>query len=183
MPVIAALFLAAALGAEPQATEVPAAVAEAPAPAVEAPAVSTGPSLAFDRVDLISEDPGTWLNDDLPMVKVNGIATALRFVTQIKTVIQLPVENLYLGLSLQSQSLAYEAPLVKGGAFFWSVALQTRYLMPTGAFAGLAWRCSRIRLAAGVSAASSASWARPNWSHWSVVPTLGIGVGRAFEGG
>ena len=164
MPVIARLVFAATL-----ALSLPAAAGE----------------FRFDRVDLVSEDTGLWLNHELPAAPAYPVRAALRFVTQVKVVFALPgLEGLQAGASLSSQSIALERPLELGflpKGFAWHAGVQTRWLMPRGAFGGVAYRWKHLRVSAGVSALSGASWAHPTWSSWTVVPTLGIGIGRALS--
>lgn len=132
----------------------------------------------LDRVDLVSEDPGTWVNYDLPVVGANSTATVLRFVEQLKLVWRTPVERLFVGTSIASQSLVYEHPLLEKSLFL-SAGLQTKLLLPRGITAGLAWRAGYVRLGAGVSVLSSASWSNLNWTRWSVLPTVGVGIAFA----
>lgn len=135
----------------------------------------------FDRVDLISEDTGLWLNHELTSAGAYPTRAALRFVTQVKVVFRLPgLEGLRAGASLSSQSVSLERPIELGfvpDGFYWHAGLQTRLLMPRGVFGGVAYRWKRLRIGAGVSALSGASWATPTWASWTVVPTLGLGVG------
>ncbi len=133
--------------------------------------------IRFDRVDLVSEDPGTWVNYDLPLAPVYALPAGIRFVEQIKPVFTLPWEGWYVGASLASQSVAYERSLLPSANLFWSAGLHTRLLLPRGVHGGLAWRWGVMRLALGVSVTSEATWARPSWRQWSVLPTVGIGVG------
>jgi hypothetical protein len=134
----------------------------------------------LDRVDVLSEDPGTFLHYDLPMAGAYAPMTAVRFLEQVKVVFTLPVNGLYAGASLSSQSLSYEGPLWRGEdgrGLFWTAGLQTRLLLPYGAWAGVAWRFGFMRLSLGASASSAATWARPSWTEWRVLPTLGLGFG------
>lgn len=135
--------------------------------------------IAFDRVDIVSEDPGLWLNYDVPAARAYPISTGVRLLKQVKPVVRIvPVEGLYAGVSLQSQSVTYEGKLLPQYGLTWSAGVQTRLLLPTGAFGGVAWRVWRMRFGLGVSAISAASWARPDWTNWKVLPTVGIGIGR-----
>jgi len=133
----------------------------------------------FDRVDLVSEDPGTWVNYDVPLAATYALPATVRFVEQIKPVVALPWQGWYAGASLASQSLAYERPLLPQANLYWSAGLHTRLLLPRGIHGGLAWRQGMVRLAMGVSVTSESSWARPSWRQWFVLPTIGIGVGPA----
>lgn len=136
----------------------------------------------FDRVDIVSEDPGTWLNYELPVAGTYPTRAALRFVTQIRPVWTTPIEGLTFGTSIQSQSLSYERPLPFLPQLHWNVTLQTRLLLPRGVNAGLAWRWKWFRIGAGVSASTAASWSAIDYRAWNVLPVLGIGVGRDVSG-
>ena len=140
--------------------------------------------LHFDRVDVLSEDPGLWLNHDLPFASVYWPRTGYRLLEQVKPVWRIrAVQGLHVGVSLSSQSLVYEHPLGVGWGLSqglsWSVGVQTALGLPRGALAGLAWRRGPFRVGLGVSLLSSATWARPEWTYWWVLPTLGLGVGAA----
>ncbi|MDD9935791.1 MAG: hypothetical protein OXT09_19425 [Myxococcales bacterium] len=141
-------------------------------------AALTSPGFAFDRVDIVSEEPGTWLSYDLPLLDVAPATTGVRFVEQVKPVFTLPVEHLYLGTSIASQSLVYEAPVLAREGLSWSAGLHTRLLLPRGIFAGVALRRWHLRLALGVSALSATAWAQPDWTYWSLLPTVGVGITR-----
>ncbi len=138
--------------------------------------------LSFDRVDVVSEDPGLWLNYDVPYAHVYWPRTGYRFLEQVKPVWRIrALEGLHLGVSLRSQSLVYERSLGVGHGLYWTAGVQTALLLPRGALGGLAWRRGHFRLGVGVSLLSSATWARPEWTHWQLLPTLGLGVGPEAE--
>ncbi|MCK6520392.1 hypothetical protein L6R49_03025 [Myxococcota bacterium] len=145
-------------------------------------ALSTATSAAelrLDRVDLLSEDTGAWINYEAPSLLAYPARSGVRYVTQVKPVLALPVENLYLGLSIHSQSVVYERPITEGSEFTWSAGLHTALFFPRGAVAGVAWRHGPLRLAVGVSATSGGTWARPSGlAQWDVLPTLGVGLVR-----
>lgn len=134
----------------------------------------------LDRVDVLSEDSGTFLHYDVPMAHAYPPMTGVRFLEQVKVVLALPVSGLYAGASIASQSLSYEGPLWRsqdGRGLFWTASVHTRLLMPYGAHAGVAWRFGFLRLGVGASASSEATWARPAWTEWKVLPTLALGFG------
>lgn len=131
---------------------------------------------SFDRVDIISEDPATFINYDLPNFGVNTTTSAIRFVEQIKLVFETPLEGLSIGASIGSQSVFYEKP-IKTSSFYYGAGIQSALLLPRGIFADLSWRPGPMRIALGVSMVSSATWTRPDWTAWDVLPTLGIGIG------
>lgn len=132
------------------------------------------PQLGVDRIDLIAEAPGTFVNFDVPNALVAPTPGAVRFVEQVQLVMTLPIEGLYVGASLSAQTLSFETPLADG--FFVTVGVQTRLLLPVGGYGGLAWRWRWMRVALGASAFADASWARLTWNRFTVVPTLGFGI-------
>ena len=126
----------------------------------------------LDRIDVLSDDPGRWLADDLPRATVAPEVTALRFAGQIT-----PVWNLgrgwQLGTSLSSQALRREW-LVEGP--WWATAgLSTHYALPRGALAGIAWRAGAARVGISAAATTTATWDHLNWRSLSVVPSLSVG--------
>ena len=134
--------------------------------------------VSFERVDLISEDPGTWIHYEAPTYGTYSMRPILRFVSQVKPVWSTPWEGVTVGTSLASQSVVYEAPLLPDAGLSWSAGVQTVLLMPRGVTAGVAWNWRFLRVGAGVSAVSAATWARPGGlAQWTVLPTLGLGVG------
>ncbi len=135
----------------------------------------------FQRVDLISEAPGSFLNYDLPMFDVNLQTSAIRWVEQIQVVFELPVQGLSAGISLDSQTLCYERPLLPAAGLYYGGGIQTDLLMPRGLLVDSSWRWRRLRLAVGASAVSGSTWRRPDWTSWDLLPTAGIGVGREHE--
>jgi hypothetical protein len=143
--------------------------------------VLAGP-VQLERVDLLAEDPGTWINYELPAAPGYMTTPAIRFVEQVKLVWATPMAGVTVGTSLISQSVAYQRPLPVAG-LAWSAGVQTSMGLPRGVFGGVSWRAGRVRVAAGASAVSSASWARREWSTWEVLPTVGVGivVGRKSE--
>ncbi len=137
-------------------------------------------TFAFDRIDLISEDPGTWLNYDVHYFSVFPTSTTVRWVSQVKAVWRTPYRGLHIGASLRSQSMVLEVPLAttEKHGFYLTGGAQTRLLLPTGLLGGLAWRYGPVRIGTGISAVSTASWSHRSWTHWQVLPTLGLGIGR-----
>jgi hypothetical protein len=135
----------------------------------------------FDRVDVLSEDGGTFLNYDLPLSSVYySSQVGARFLEQVKAVITLPVTGLYAGASVASQSLAYEGMLWRtwdGRGLVWTTSLHTRLLLPYGAHVGVAWRFGYVRLGAGASVSTQATWTHREWNQWRVLPVLALGFG------
>ncbi|WP_257455454.1 hypothetical protein [Archangium lipolyticum] len=143
-------------------------------------ALTLAAPVRLDRVDVLSEDAGTFLHYDLPQAAAYAPITGARFVEQVKVVFTVPVGGLYAGVSIASQSLSYEGPLWRsqdGRGLFWTASVHTRLLMPYGAHAGVAWRYGILRVGVGASASSEATWARPEWTEWRVLPTLALGFG------
>jgi len=140
----------------------------------------------FERVDVISEDPGLWLSTEAPRLTADPLTPAIRLLMQVKPVWRTPVKGLSFGISLSSQSLVYEYPILqsvhpvlKSARLSVSVGLQTRLLLPRGALLGVSWWMGPVRLGAGVSAFSEASWNDINYLTWTVIPTVGLGFGFA----
>ncbi len=132
----------------------------------------------FDRVDLISEDPGTFVNYELWGAPTYPTKAAIRLVTQVKPVVSIPrVPGLTVGVSLSSQSVVYERPFLIDG-LHWTAGVQTALLMPRGALGGVAYRTGRWRFGVSASAISGSTWARPSYGQWTVLPTVGVGVGK-----
>lgn len=132
----------------------------------------------LDRVDLLAEDPGTWLNYEAVQLGTYPLKGVIRFATQVRPVLTTPVEHLYVGLSVSSQSVVYERPFTPTLPFTWSAGVQTQLLLPRGVVASVAWRPGPVRLSVGLSAVSGATWARPDWSEWDLLPTVGLGLVR-----
>ncbi|MBN1209365.1 MAG: hypothetical protein JXB05_31225 [Myxococcaceae bacterium] len=135
----------------------------------------------WERVDVLSEDPGLWLHQELPRLGVDALTPTVRFLTQVKGVWSTPVRGLDFGVSLGSQSLVYEYPLLPRANLALSLGLQTRLLLPRGALVGVAWRAGPVRLGLGLSVFSEATWSRVDYSYWTALPTLGLGFGRSPE--
>ncbi|HEY8207378.1 MAG TPA: hypothetical protein VIG99_07855 [Myxococcaceae bacterium] len=154
--------LALVLAAEP----------ETASPAPAAPSWSFG----FDRVDLISEEIGSFLNYDVLEVRVYPLKPVLRFVEQVKVVFRLPWTGLYVGASIESQSLTYELPVGPKGLFL-TGGVVTRLLFPRGAIAGAAYRVGNFRFGLSLSAFTSGSWSAPGSFQWTFFPSLGFGLG------
>lgn len=134
------------------------------------------PKLHFERLDVLSLDPGTWLNYELPDMTGAPLRAALRFVSQVKPVVGLPVPGLSLGLSLASQSLHYERPLGIYPGLAVGGAVQTLLLLPRGVYVDLSVTRGPVRAAIGVDALSTASWRHLDWSGWAVLPGISLGV-------
>ena len=143
---LVATALALILAAEPETAAAPA----------SPPAVPASPtwSFGFDRVDLLSEEVGTFLNYDVLELPLYPLKPVVRFVEQVKVVFRLPWKGL-----------------------FFSGGLVTRLLFPRGAIAGVAYRTGLFRFGLSVSAFTSGSWSAPGSFQLSVFPSLGVGIG------
>ncbi len=137
--------------------------------------VAQAAGLHLDRVELLSTDPGVWVNYDLPGAGPRFTTAAVRFVEQVQPVLSMPVDGLYVGLSWSSQSVSYERPfgdLPLG----WAGGVQTLWLLPRGAFAELTADLGPVRLGAGLSLLSQASWARlSGYDRWDPLPAFTLG--------
>jgi hypothetical protein len=164
------------LAADPAATpQGPVDAAPAAGLAMPSPARPTW-SGGFDRVDLVSEEIGTFLNYDVLELPVYPLKPALRFVEQVKVVFRLPWQGLYAGASIESQSLTYEHPVGPKGLFL-AGGLVTRLLFPRGVIAGAAYRVGLFRVGLSLSAFTSGSWSAPGSFQLTFFPSLGLGIG------
>jgi hypothetical protein len=145
---------------------------------LEAPAA---PSFGFERVDLVAELPGTFVNDDLPELAVDPVTIAVRFVEQVQVVFRVPVAGLTVGASLAAQCVYYAVPIPGVRGLELQLGLQSRLLLPVGFSASVGWRIWRVRVGLGVVAATTASWDNLNYDHPYVLPTLALGIGQLFE--
>lgn len=133
----------------------------------------------LERVELLADDTGAWLNYDLPMLGAHPLMVGFRLVEQTQLVWALPIENLKVGTGLESITVSYERSMsvdLAGGDLGWYGGLTTRLLMPRGVNAGVDWTKKRLRLAAGASMTSASTWARPGWGVWSPMPVLSVGL-------
>lgn len=151
-------------------------LAAEPETATPAPPAAPSWSFGFDRVDLISEEIGTFLNYDVLELPVYPLKPAMRLVEQVKVVFRLPWQGLYAGASIESQSLTYELPIGPKGLFL-TGGVVTRLLFPRGAIAGAAYRVGIFRFGLSLSAFTSGSWSAPGSFQWTFFPSLGFGVG------
>jgi endonuclease/exonuclease/phosphatase family metal-dependent hydrolase len=111
----------------------------------------------LERVDVLSEDPGLWLSQEAPRLGVDALTPAVRFLTQVKVVWSTPVRGLGFGVSVESQSLVYEYPLLREQNLALSMGLQTHLLLPRGALLGVAWRAGPVRLGLSLRVFSKAT--------------------------
>lgn len=136
----------------------------------------------LDRVDIVAADPGTWLNNEVPMLGATPALGLVRFVEQVQPVWRTPVDGLTIGTSVASQSVVYEVDLrdvtldAPEGTFAYG-GVQTALLLPRGLIVGAGLRAGPVRASAGVSLLSAATWRRPDYGHWNMYPTLSFGLG------
>ena len=140
--------------------------------------VAAAGTVGLDRVDLLAEAPSTWLNHELPRAGHSPRTAALRFVQQVQPVFYTPIDGLTVATSLSAQTLHLDHALVPRAGLSVGAGLQTQLLLPTGLLADVGWRQGPLRVGVGVSALSSATWRRPDWTVWTALPAVGIGIGR-----
>jgi hypothetical protein len=133
----------------------------------------------FERVDILSEDPGTWLVDDAPRVALSPRLTALRWLEQVKVSAAIPRASLVIGVSASSQSLSLRRPLSHRVPLYGSVGLTTALGLPRGGLLGAEYWRGPVRIGVGLHAHAGATWARPVWDSWRILPGVGIGLGRS----
>ena len=90
--------------------------------------------------------------------------------------LEFPGDAVFVGLSLASQSLVVERPIV--GRFGLSGGVSARAFLPRGAMLGAYGRFGRVRLGLSANVLAAATWSRPVYDSWRVVPGVGVGVGR-----
>jgi hypothetical protein len=129
----------------------------------------------LDRIDVLSEDPGTFLSSDVPKIGRSTTVAGIRFVEQVKPVFTTPVDGLLVGLSLATQSVYYEQPVWRGLGLTGGV--QTRLGLPRGVLMGGYLRTGPLRLGVGANVLSGATWTRPDFTVWRVMPGVGVGIG------
>lgn len=139
------------------------------------------PSFGFERVDVVAELPGTFVNDDLPELAVDPVTIVVRWVEQLQVVFRVPVAGLTIGASIAAQCIYYAVPIPGVRGLELQLGVQSRLLLPVGLSASLGWRIWRVRVGLGVVAATTASWDSVNYDHPYVLPTLALGIGQLFE--
>ncbi|MBO84709.1 MAG: hypothetical protein CL927_05070 [Deltaproteobacteria bacterium] len=127
----------------------------------------------FERLELLSDDPGRFLSDELPMVAARPGNTALRFLAQVQPVVGFGT-HFTLGTSLSAWTPGWETALGDRpiGVL---VAVPTRLGLPTGLVTAATYTRGALWVDLGVAAQTGASWRRPAYRDLRVVPTLGLG--------
>ena len=133
-------------------------------------AALAAPGWRLDRVELLADETGRWLDEELPLAPWRPGVAAARLAEQLTLTAATPAADLRLGLALAHQSASWEPAL--GGGWSAVAGVQGRLLLPAGVFGGLAWTRGPVRLGLGLALASEASWARPRWDGWALRPTV-----------
>jgi hypothetical protein len=137
--------------------------------------LASAAEVRLDRVDLLSE-AAPWVRQDAPRLGAAPGITTARWFAQVTPVAS--VGPAVVGVSLGWQWVGLRAPLVPERVIWADAAIVARGMLPVGGRVGVAWRPGRVRLGVSLAALSGATWVRPSWRSWSVVPTLGLGIGR-----
>lgn len=130
--------------------------------------------IGLDRVEVVSDTPGTFVLDELPMLRARPGVTGLRALAQIEPVVKFPY-GLTVGASLGNISVGVESPTESHG-LGGLVAVPTRLGLPTGVVVAGCWRSGPVWLDVGLAAQSGATWAAPEWQDLRVRPVLGLGL-------
>lgn len=143
----------------------------------------TGPALAApfvrtERIDVLSEDPGTFVFDDLPRAAYTPRSTVLRWLEQVRFVATVPRYSLVLGASVASQSISYRFQVHPKAPVYGSAGIVTKLFLPRGLQLGAETWAGPVRLGVGLQVHSDATWARPDYTRWHAQPGIGIGIGR-----
>lgn len=139
-------------------------------------AVAQAADVRFDRVDLLSESPGTWLTQEAPRLTAIPGTVAVRWVEQVAPVVQIGVVE--VSASVAGQSVGIAVPLDPVRPAWFDAGVVARGLLPVGGRVGVAWGAGPVRLGLSAVALADATWVRPDYAHWSLVPAVGVGVGR-----
>lgn len=162
---VSGTLIGALLGLAVAAAEVPEAVEPAPGGAAS-------PLLRLQRVELLAEEDGSFLVDQLPTLTTRPGPVALRLLAQVQPVLTGRGGRLGLGLSWARQVLYLEEPLSHGLSV--GGGLHLRLGLPAGASAGLSWQRGPVRLGLVANLSTAATWAHPRWTGWRVLPGLGL---------
>ncbi len=128
------------------------------------------------RVEVLSDDAGDLLWTELPLLPGRPGGVGLRALGQVQPVFALgPVQ---LGASVLHQSVQLERSFAQRGPvdLRWTVGLPTRLGLPVGAFGTLGITCqSGLWVGLGAAARADAGWVRPDFTGWTLRPTVGLG--------
>jgi hypothetical protein len=152
------------------------ALVAAPVRADEPVEGTQGTRFGFERLDLIDDGGGGWVNYDLPMVAARPEVTAWKWARQLQLVLRTPVPGFNVGFGVGSVSFQYDVRVTRAVSAF--AGLNTAWLMPRSLTLGWALHLGPIRVALGVVFASTSRWSDIHWTVWSVLPVIGLGIGR-----
>ena len=127
--------------------------------------------VALERIELVAEEPGTWLLDDLPTVTTRPASVTLRWLEQVQPVLRLGESPLRIGVSWTMQGIFYAHDL---GGLELEGGVQTSLGLPVGAGVTARRALGSWELGAGLGARCGASWADPRFTSWRVVPAVGV---------
>lgn len=139
---------------------------------------SAAPFVRTERIDLLSEDPGTFLFDDLPRAAYTPRSTVLRYLEQVRFVATVPRYSLVFGASVAAQSVSYRFRVHPSAPIYGSAGVSTKLFLPRGVLLGAETWAGPIRLGLGLHVHSDATWSRPDYTRWHAQPGVGIGLGR-----
>lgn len=135
--------------------------------------VSAGVHL--DRVELLADDPGTFVYDELPLLAARPGGTALRAAAQVQPVLGFG-SGLTLGVSMAALTPGYELEASGNShGFGFLAAVPTRLGLPSGLVLAGTFRHGPLWVDLGVRATSGATWRTPRYGDLRVGPTLGVG--------
>ena len=135
------------------------------------------PVVMLERIDVFSDEALDFWLDDVPRLGVGPRATAVRWIEQIGVVTAFRRASLVVSLSIDRQSVRLRRPVSNRYPLYASGGLITHLGLPAGAAVGMEHWVGPVRIGFALRAESSASWARPKWNHWRVLPGIGVGVG------
>ena len=127
----------------------------------------------LDRVEVIADDPGHFVVDELPMIAARPGGTTLRFLTQVQPVMAFG-EHFTLGASLSTWTPGWELQAAQR-PFGFLVAMPTRLGLPSGLVAAGTLRHGALWADLGLTAQTGASWRHPSYRDLRIVPTVGLG--------
>ena len=139
------------------------------------------PLVRTERVDLFSEDPGSFVFHDLPRIGATPRSTAIRWVEQVRFVATMPRHGLVFGASIAAQSVSYRFRLHPSAPVYASAGISTRLFLPRGLLLGAETWAGPVRLGLGLLVHTDATWKRLDYTHWTAQPGIGIGIGRKPE--
>jgi hypothetical protein len=145
-------------------------------------ATALGAPLQLDRVDLLSEAPGTFLRDEAPRLGALPGPVAVQWLSQVSVVASAGPVDVSASFDAQTVSLVRRASIPVGSRgevpLSGEVGVVARGLLPVGVRMGIGWRPNALRFGVSVVALTDATWRSPAWRHLTLVPSLGVGVGR-----